>query len=569
MPDTPTRFEKLANGFDGLRKIMVGFGATGIVIVAVFAVGREVLTGGIVIDPVVVKAADRPDAPTPELAAQQIARRLDQMQRAGVQEWRRVHVDDGIRPLDLQIPGAPLSLRGAAREVAALVGLAPITLRSALIARSGKEGYSAVMSLAGDHGSTAKCPSAKEEDDLDNIYECIAFNAISVVDPKQAASYMFQREQAECKGLDAGLALDLPNLRREQYRINNRRGGCSFAKTQKLIAKVIDSSDKSDLRWVPFIYGQVHLARGVAFADVGLPQQLPELDQAIGRFLDSNQQMQNSPTTIAILMKAYLVKGIAIHRSTLGMKWDDDPKSLLHARLRMAEQTFSDAESQLKKIPDVRSSGLDALVSRLEGLLIYRRWMIEAHRRTKSDIATVAVGFPAELDVLAKAAARFKDAAYAPASASDLMDWGNIGLASGEFEEAIAKYRRAADLDPANPEPMLSIAIAYIDRFEHRAKLADAGHLLVALGSVADYVAWMSDGTGHAALMPRVSRLLAGVGHGLAFDDCLKRNLAEPMPADPAIDQWKAAAVSKYCVDQAIDGINTTGIRTDLVGLVR
>jgi len=41
------------------------------------------------------------------------------------------------------------------------------------------------------------------------------------------------------------------------------------------------------------------------------------------------------------------------------------------------------------------------------------------------------------------------------------------------------------------------------------------------------------------------------------------------MPADPAIDQWKAAAVSKYCVDQAIDGINTTGIRTDLVGLVR
>ena len=74
------------------------------------------------IDPVVVKATDTPDAPTPDLAAQQIARQLDRIQRSGVQEWRRLHVDDGIRPVDLQIPGAPISVRNAAREVVALSG---------------------------------------------------------------------------------------------------------------------------------------------------------------------------------------------------------------------------------------------------------------------------------------------------------------------------------------------------------------------------------------------------------------------------------------------------------------
>ena len=129
--------------------------------------------GGIAIDPVVVKATDTPDAPTPELAAQQIARQLDRIQRSGVQERRRLHVDDGIRPVDLQIPGAPLSVRNAAREVVALFGLAPVTLRSALM-RRGDGKYAAVMSLAGDHGSMANCPTEGHDDTLDIIYECIA-----------------------------------------------------------------------------------------------------------------------------------------------------------------------------------------------------------------------------------------------------------------------------------------------------------------------------------------------------------------------------------------------------------
>ena len=173
------------------------------------AIVRELAMGGIAIDPVVVKATDAPDAPTPDLAAQQIARQLDRIQRSGVQERRRLHVDDGIRPVDLQIPGAPISVRNAAREVVALFGLAPVTLRSALM-RRGDGKYAAVMSLAGDHGSMANCPGRQGDDTLDNIYECIAYNAIAFIDPLTAASYMFKREQAECKGLDTGLGRPCP-----------------------------------------------------------------------------------------------------------------------------------------------------------------------------------------------------------------------------------------------------------------------------------------------------------------------------------------------------------------------
>jgi hypothetical protein len=563
MPDTPTRFERVANWFDGLRKVLVAAGAGVIVVIVVAAIVRELAMGGLAIDAVVVKATDTPDAPTPDLAAQQIARQLDLIQRSGVQEWRRLHVDDGVHPVDLQVPGAPLSLRGAAREVVALFGLAPVTLRSALTRRNDQGRYSAVMSLAGDHGSMANCPLEGVDDTLDKIYECIALSAIAVVDSKTAASYMFKREQAECTrpGIAVGLVQGMPDLHREEHRINNRRDHCSFTRTQNLISKMMSSTNKADLRWVPYIFGQIHMARAKALVDVGLQQQLSELDQAIGRFRDSQSQMQDSPTAVAVLMKAFLSKGIIIHQTTPPMDWDDDPESLLQKRLTIADQTFAEAAAQLQQLPKARSPGLDALASRLEGLLIYRQWMIDAHRRTKSGIVTVAVG-QAEVADLEKAAAKYAAAeAKVPASASDLLDWGNILRASGKFEEAIVKYRRAVDLDPSNADPALNVVIAYIERFERSSAPPDTGQLMVALGSLADYLAWLSGGGPYGSLLPKVKGLLAGVGHGEAFQDCLTRTLAPPPLADPKVDKWKDAAVFKFCVDEAIDRIAKVGIQ--------
>jgi tetratricopeptide (TPR) repeat protein len=560
MPDAATRFERVANWFDGLRKVLVAAGVGAIVVIVLAAIVRELAMGGIAIDPVVVKATDTPDAPTPELAAQQIARQLDRIQRSGVQEWRRLHVDDGVRPVDLQIPGAPLSVRNAAREVVALFGLAPVTLRSALT-RRGDGKYAAVMSLAGDHGSMANCPT-EGDDTLDAIYECIAVSAIAFIDPKTAASYMFQREQAECKELDAGLA-EMPDLHREQHRINNRRDRCSFRKTQKLIAKMMGSTNKADLRWVPYIFGQIHMARAKALVGAGLQQQLSEIDQAIGRFRDSQRQMQDSPTAVAVLMNAFLLKGIFIHQTTPPMEWVDDPTSLLQKRLDIADMTFAEAAEQLQQLPKARSPSLDALVSRLEGLLIYRQWMIDAHRRTKSGRITVAMDDKAELAELEKAAAKYAAAeAKAPASASELLDWGNILRASGKFEEANVKYRRAVDLDPSNADPALNIVITYIDRFERNTGTPDTGHLLVALGSLSDYLAWLSDGGPYSSLLPKVQQLLADVGHGQAFDECLRNTRMTPALSEAKVGKWKDAAPFKFCVDGAIDGIMKVGIQS-------
>ena len=171
-------------------------------------------------------------------------------------------------------------------------------------------------------------------------------------------------------------------------------------------------------------------------------------------------------------------------------------------------------------------------------------------------------GPEAELADLEKAAAKYAAAeAKVPASASELMDWGNILRATGKFEEAIVKYRRAVDLDPSNADAALNIVIAYIDRFERSAGPRDTGHLLVALGSLADYLAWRSAGGPYGSLLPKVKRLLAGVGHGKPFQECLTRTLAAPPSADPKIDKWKDAAAFKFCVDEAIDGITKAGIQ--------
>jgi hypothetical protein len=103
--------------------------------------------------------------------------------------------------------------------------------------------------------------------------------------------------------------------------------------------------------------------------------------------------------------------------------------------------------------------------------------------------------------------------------------------------------------------------IVYIDRFEGSTGLRDTGHLLVALGSLADYLAWRSAGGPYGSLLPKVKGLLAGVGHGKPFQECLTRTLAAPPSVDPKIDKWKDAAAFKFCVDEAIDGITKAGIR--------
>jgi tetratricopeptide (TPR) repeat protein len=550
--------DRIADGFDKVKKVTVGVAAALAGIIVIVAILREATAGGIAIDTVVVRSPD--GSLTPELAAQQITRQLDRVQRAGVNEWRRVHVDDGTQSVDLQIPGSPLSVRGLAHEVVALVGLSPRTLRVA-IAKSTPSGYAATVSFVGEQGSMTTCQETQDTPDvLDRIYECIARTAIAGVDAKVAASYVFQRERGACTGLNAGVDDFTTVLQREEIRIDNRRRNCGFVQTQALIAQVLGKGRKADLPWVPYIYGQVHLARGVSLPELGLQARLSEFDQAIGRFQDALRLLPDSPSTLAVLMEAYLAKGIAAHESTGRVPWDDKPDSVMQFRLGIAESTLAEAQKRLAQLPLSRSSALAVLIDRQEAVLRYRTWMIKAHRRTHRGDVTVSNGQPEENDLLTVAAARLADAEdRGPLSSLDYMYWGNILRALGKYDEAVAKYRMAADLAPGNSDPALNIAIAYIDRVGFGPPVARPGDVLTALGALSDYLAWMTGGGPYTTIVERTRTMLGHTGAEVdlaEFDACYRTGFAAEPASTMPVDRWRAAATYKICVDAAIDRVN-------------
>ena len=57
-----------------------------------------------------------------------------------------------------------------------------------------------------------------------------------------------------------------------------------------------------------------------------------------------------------------------------------------------------------------------------------------------------------------------------------------------------------------------------------------------------------------------MQQLLADVGHGQAFEECLRTTLKTPPLSEAKVGKWKDAAPFKFCVDGAIDGIIKGGI---------
>lgn len=535
-----------------LRKVAVSLAVVLGVLLAVVLIGRSVHQQGIVVDPVTVQLVDSKDGPTPELAALKVAQQLDAIQRAGVGEWRRLYVDQASNPIDLQIPGSPFTLRGGMREVGAFLGYRPSTLRVTIVSRRASPGLVATVSVDGEPGVVGACEEYIDATGVDRLVACIALNAMSVIDPKVAASHVFHEEQKQCGGLDAGQPPEARTdpVLREQLRIDNRRKLCGFPRTQALIAETLKRGRAEDLPWVPYVYGKVHLARAAALAGIDQAERLSELDQAIGRFRDAQNRMQNSHSAVANLFEAYVKKGIAIHEATTRLDWSDDPQSVLQWRLHLAESTFADATRQLARIPPRRDGALDALVQRLEGTLYYRQWMVQAHRRTRSGDVTVAVGQPEELALLRLAVARFEASARNARPQTLYMDWGNALRALGDYENAAGKYRLAADLAPGAWEPRINLAIAYLDRVVHGKAPAETGHLLVALGAASDYLSWVSGGDPTPNLRVKVEAALAatGVGEDAALFQACYRTAVAAAPED----RRKSLAGRKHCVDEAI-----------------
>jgi tetratricopeptide (TPR) repeat protein len=554
-----------------IRKVTLSLAVTIGVILVVVLIVREVWKDGIIIEPVIVQLPEVKGAPTSELASQQIAKHIDFIQKSGVSEWRRLYVDQSSNPIDLQVPGAPLTLRASVRELAAMFGVVRPTIRTSVVVRREPAGYVASVNMAGEMGARASCERPDTPGAIDEILECVALTAIGFIDPKVAASHVFASEQRTCNNLDMALPANASAVLREERRIKNRRDRCAFERTQALIARILEQGRPEDLPWVPYVFGRIHLARAAALAGIDRAQQLSELDQAIGRFAESLARMPDSPTALAVLIDAYVRKGVSIHEGTIGLPWSDERTSALQWQLYLAESTFAEAAQKLNAIPLRRGEALNALVRRLQGHLIYRQWMLQAHRRTKSGLVTVAVGQPAELALLADAAQRYASAVAAGAAPALLfLEWGNVLRASGDFTGAVDKYRRAADLNPADSTPRLNMAVAFIDRVSYGPVPADTLHLLVALGATSDYLSWTSGGGPYPSLIPRLERAFARSGHAddaPAFTGCLKPSaiiVASSTPAeDPEIARWKAAAELKYCVDRAIERINNRIIVAD------
>lgn len=547
--------EALSKWLELLRKVSISFAvviATGI---ATLLIVREVCEEGIVIDPVIVQLNDLKEALTPELAALHIAKHVDAIQRSGVKEWSKLYVDQSPSPIDLQIPGAPFSLRTGMREVAELLGIKRPTIRASVVSRRISPALAATVSVVGDPAAQASCEEYADANGMERIFECIALNAMTFIDPKVAASYVFDGEARNCGDLDADQPPNLTAVAKEHRRVLNRRARCGFPRTQALIAKVLERGRPEDLPWVPYVYGKVHLARAAALAGIDQAQQLGELDQAIGRFADANGQLPNSTSAIAILFEAYVKKGIAIHEATPKLKWSDDPASPLQWQFYLAESTFGDAILQLRKLPSRRSQELDALIQRLEGALYYRQWMIKAHRRTKSATLVIGVDHADEIELLALAEARYAAAARYSKTTSLFMDWGNALRALGRFDDAAKTYLRAADLSPDWYGPRLNLAFTYLDRVEYGKVPAEPLHVLVALGASSNYLAWISGGDPFPNFLSKIERALKRTGMP---DDLDRFKSCSPLPQGSSGDEKMAyVAAAKYCVDQIIDQVSS------------
>jgi hypothetical protein len=566
--------QSFANWLDIIRRVTISLAViVGIGVVAILVV-REVFREGIIIDPVIVQLSEKsaltPDlarqksAPAPDLATQQITRYIDDIQRSGVSEWRKLYVDQSTSPIDLQVPGAPLTLKTSIREIASLFGVRQPTVRISIVIRRNPAGYVAWITVVGRPEARSTCEADDTPAGIDEILRCVALRAVGHIDPKVAAVYAFKREEQNCGKLDPAWAEDDYRIR-EKQRIKSRRERCSFSETQGLTAKMLENGDSDDMPWVFYVIGRIHLARAAALADIDRDQQLGELDQALGRFAASKEGMPTSPTALTMLLDTYLLKGVSLQESIKSAAWSGDNELRKKWRFQLAEWALESAEQELKVLPRHRSQALRVLVRRFEGKLIYLRWMLKTQQRTGLTDAFTAISEPDELELRVAAAHYAWAAANGPLSAELLIEWGNVLHSISKFDEAAEKFALAADFNSSDPKLRRNIAIAYLDGVYHKPNAnTPLLQLLIALGASANYLGWSSNEDPSSDFIDRIKRALTQSGHPEDVDSFSK--CVEPSPTAPdtsagsGIERQQAIATLKVCVDQAIDQINSHNI---------
>ena len=530
----------------------------------------EIRQAGLEIDPVAILVADLKAGPTPEQAQQRIASEIDRIRRKGVLEFSRLYVDQapdptqeryaiarelaqstspaGV-PIEIQVPGLPFSFRASLRQIAALFSLMRPTIQASIVSQRAGALYVASICVVRRDG-TRECEAPVEVNNYGDAFERIALTALTITDPKIAASYRFGMEQGRCRKLDPS------ELKATvEVQIATLRERCGFKETQSLVAKAIT------LDWWagPYIIGKIHLLRAMAFENVDPEQQIAEFNQAIERFGEAAGLQPDPHLAAGALVGAYIQEGITIHESVRNLEWRDD----FMPKLAFAEKTFKEASKKLDELSSKGGKvdkGLRALLLRLDALLYYRQWVLKSHRRTKLGRIGVAIGSD-ERRLLEEADRRFANAANdAPLSASMYLHWGNVLRAKGDFSKAIEKYEQAAYLDPEDYAPYINTATAHLLSIADGPTPAPAEKLLNALRSSSNYLFWVSEGGPYPDFIARIKAPLDHTGSPddvLSFQQCVKNSPADPLvAAEHKKDQMPAVAALKQCIDRAIDRIN-------------
>jgi len=228
-----------------------------------------------------------------------------------------------------------------------------------------------------------------------------------------------------------------------------------------------------------------------------------------------------------------------------------DLQEAMLAKVRRKAVTAGSAQAK-----SADGSRVDSMVAHLRGLILYRQWMIDVHRRQWKKPIDLAEGDKEKQQV--SAAVSFFETSFREGrqTAWLFLDWGNGLRALGKFDAAIEQYRRAGDIAPDFYAPSLNIAITLLEKSKIEAAKATVVDHFEAVRNASNYLTWIGGGGPYDNLVDKIADVLAVAGDGSEakdFADCRRKH--EPYEADRKLSDLSHTAALKLCVDQARDGL--------------
>lgn len=553
-------------------------------------VAHECLSDGLLLEPVVVKGQIGEGGPTAEMATQQIAIHIDRIQRSGAREWRRLSFAENEPTVSIQIPGSSMTLDGLAREIAELLPQRRRVLKVSIAANPSGTGYVAAFVVVRNGTQRRKsCEGGKQPGELGRLFECIAVEAMKSVDPLYAASYVLSIEEERCRRYERERLPPTDVVSEMQRRLLGLRDYCAFPRTRAMVASIVRRGKAEDQPWVSYMYGKLHLARADALGKLDAEGQRDEIERAINRFDESSPS--ELPASIrAILIEAYIKNDLSFQASIDKMNRSTEA-DFIKRRLSAAAQVLSAAMKRLEKPePQVLTASkptlwesiasaiappvameddtrLASISAHMRGLIKYRQWVIDTRSRYEKGEFGFVEG-PAERERMEKVLHHFAEADRRSRQTFEFyIEWGNAHRALGDFEKAVANYRKAGDLAPDSYIPLLNFAVALLEKAKLSRSLAEQ---FEALRRTSSYLTWVSDGGPFTTLVDRIAEALLMVNDDGSVDDSLVEDFAfcrwgmSIHEAEPEAPHMSHTAALKYCVDQARDSVARRLVREEI-----